>query len=220
LTDSASGFQQEVSQVFRIKHFFQQSWLLIVVSFCFGLLIAVANAAWQDKILQNEEDKFDNLAKGMLTEATSFETSIKDAEIDSPKGKKINIDIKKAVNADGKCVGWAFSCEGSGFADKIKIVLTVDAGFEKIMGFGVLSSNETPGFGDQIKNPYYRNQFAGAPAEELTLAKTGKSEKIDSEIIAISGATVSSEAVVKIINHYVEQVKKQLQSKGLINDDK
>lgn len=206
--------------MFRVKHFIQQSWLLIVVSFFFGLLIAAANAAWSDKIQQNEEDKFETIARKMLTEATSFETSVKDAEIESQKGKKIKTDIKKAVNADGKCAGWAFSCEGPGFADKIKIVLTIDAGFEKIMGFGVLSSNETPGFGDQIKLPYYRNQFLGIPAEQLKLAKTGNPKVIDSEIVAISGATVSSEAVVKIINNYVEQVKKQLQSKGLVTNDK
>jgi len=204
----------------KVKYFVQQSWLLIVVSFCFGLLIAVANAAWQDRILQNEEDKFNNLAKGMLTEAASFETMVEDAEAESLKGKKIKINIKRAINAGGKCVGWAFSCEGSGFADKIKLVLAVDGSFGKITGFGILSSNETPGFGDQIKNPYYRNQFAGVPAEELELSKTGPSEKIDSEIIAISGATVSSESVIKIINHYVEQVKKQLQSRGLVADDK
>ncbi len=204
----------------KIKHFIQQSWLLIAVSFFFGLLIAVANAAWEDKILQNEEDKFNNLARGMLTEATSFETAVEKAELQSAKGKKIKVDIKKAISADGKCVGWAFICEGSGFADKIKLVLTIDAGFEKIAGFGVLSSNETPGFGDQIKLPYYRKQFFSAPAEHLSLAKKGNPELIDSEIIAISGATVSSEAVVKIINLYVEQAKKQLQSRGLIADDK
>jgi len=206
--------------VFRVKTFFQQSWLLIVASFCFGLLIAAANAAWLDRIQQNEEDKFETIAREMLTEAVSFETAIEKAEVQSAKGKKINIDIKKAINADGKCVGWAFSCEGSGFADKIKIVLTVDAGFEKTMGFGVLSSNETPGFGDQIKLPYYRNQFFGVPAEQLKLAKTGNPKVIDSEIVAISGATVSSEAVVKIVNHYAEQVKKQLQSRGLVKNDK
>jgi len=206
--------------VFKIKHFIQQSWLLIVVSFFFGLLIAAANAAWQDKIQQNEEGKFETIARELLTEAVSFETAIEKAEVQSAKGKKINIDIKKAIAADRKCVGWAFSCEGSGFADKIKIVLTVDAGLEKIMGFGVLLSNETPGFGDQIKLPYYRNQFLGVPAEQLKLAKTGNSKVIDSEIVAISGATVSSEAVVKIINHYVEQVKKQLQNKGLVTNDK
>ncbi len=45
----------------KVKYFFQQSWLLIVASFFFGLLIAVANAAWAGRILQNEEDKFNNL---------------------------------------------------------------------------------------------------------------------------------------------------------------
>lgn len=204
--------------MFKVKHFFQQSWLLIVVSFCFGLLIAVANGAWEDRIRQNEEDKFNDLARGMLTTAASFETAVKEAELESVKGKKIKTEIKKAVSADGKCVGWAFSCEGSGFADKIRLVLTVDADFRKLAGFGVLSSNETPGFGDQIKNPYYQNQFAGAPAGELVLAKMGNAQVIDSEIVAISGATVSSEAVVKIINHYVKQVEKELQKRGLIAD--
>jgi len=206
--------------VFKVKHFFQQSWLLIVVSFCFGLLIAVANAAWEDRIRQNEEDKFNNLASGMLTEAASFKTAVEKAELQTDKGKKVKVDIKKAMAANGECVGWAFVCEGSGFADKIKLVLAVGAGFKKIEGFGVLSSNETPGFGDQIKNSYYQNQFVGVPAERLKLSKTGNPDIIDSEIIAISGATVSSEAVVKIINQYVEQVKKQLQNRGLIADDK
>ena len=203
----------------KIKFFFRQSWLLIVASFCFGLLIAVANAAWQGKILQNEEDKFNNLAKEMLPDAISFEMALEEIEVDLGKGKQKAITIKKAVADDGKCVGWAFKCEGSGFADKIKLVLTFDAGFEKLKGFGVLASNETPGFGDQIKLPYYRKQFIGAPAEKLVLSKTGDPEKIDSEIVAISGATVSSEAVVHIVNTFLPQIKSQIQTKGLVGND-
>jgi len=204
--------------VLKIKYFFQQSWLLIVASFFFGLLIAVANAAWEGRIRQNEEDKFNNLAGEMLPEAASFEIAVEKVEVESGKGKKKATSIKKAKSADGKCVGWAFKCEGSGFADKIKLVLAVDAGFEKLRGFGVLASNETPGFGDQIKLPYYRNQFVGAPAVELVLVKTGDSSKIDSEIVAISGATVSSEAVVEIINEFLAQVKNHMQAKGLIGN--
>ncbi len=205
--------------MFKIKFFFQQSWLLIVASFFFGLLIAVANAAWQGKILQNEEDKFNNLAGEMLPEAASFETALEEVEVDLGKGKQKAITIKKAVADDGRCVGWAFKCEGSGFADKIKLVLAVDAGFEKLKGFGVLASNETPGFGDQIKLPFYRNQFIGAPAEKLVLSKTGDSEKVDSEIVAISGATISSEAVVHIVNTFLPQIKNQIQTKGLVGND-
>jgi electron transport complex protein RnfG len=189
-----------------------------VASFLFGLLIAAANAAWQERILQNEEDKFNNLARQMLPDANSFETALEDVGVDTGKGKKKLTSVKKALATDGTCIGWAFKCEGSGFADKIKLVLAVDADFKQLKGFGVLSSNETPGFGDQIKLPYYQDQFVDIPAEKLILSKIGDSGKKDSEIIAISGATVSSTAVVDIVNNFLPQVKDQMMTKGLIGD--
>jgi electron transport complex protein RnfG len=202
-----------------IKYFFEQSWLLMVSSVLFGLLLALTNAAWAPRIAQNQIDKFNTLVSRMLPNAQTFKTEIKDMPVESQPGKIIETDIKKALDASGRCTGWAFEAEGAGFADKIKLVITFDAKFEKIMGYGVLASNETPGFGDQIKDDYFRKQFVGAPAQILILAKSGDREKIDSEIIAITGATVSSEAVVRIINGYTDQVKKQLQDKGLIGNE-
>jgi electron transport complex protein RnfG len=202
----------------KVKFFIEQSWLLIVASFVFGLLLAVTNAAWQPMIIQNELDKFNNLANSLLTEAISFEIAAEDIEISLDKGKAAKVEVKKGISADGKCVGWAFVCEGAGFADKIRLVLAVDGSFEKVAGFGVLASNETPGFGDKIKGDYYRAQFKGAPVTDLTLSKAGDDKKIDSEIVAISGATVSSEAVIKILNTYLEQVRVKLQEKGLIDN--
>ena len=205
----------------KIKYFFQQSWLLIVASFFFGLLIAVANAGWQGRILQNEKDKFNNLVADMLPGAEiSDEIDPEIVEVELGKGKKKVIFVRRAVSADGTHVGWAFTCEGSGFADKIKLVLTVDADFEKLKGYGVLSSNETPGFGDKIKEAFYREQFVDAPTTELVLMKLGNPVDKDSEIVAISGATVSSDAVVEIVNTFLGQIKTHIQEKGLIGNDK
>ena len=81
-----------------------------------------------------------------------------------------------------------------------------------------LASSETPGFGDQIKSDYYRKQYAGAPAEQLTLAKSGDPTAADAQIVAITGATVSSEAVVDIVNTFLTQIKGQMQEKGLIGN--
>ncbi|MEE9371255.1 MAG: FMN-binding protein [Sedimentisphaerales bacterium] len=201
----------------KIKYFFQQSWLLIISSFCFGLLIAVTNAAWSPRIEQNKIDKLNRLMGGLLPKAAEFELEA-ELEIKSEKGKKVKSNVYKAFSDAGKCIGWAFNTSGPGFADKIELVVAVDENFQNFAGYAVLSSNETPGFGDQIKLPYYRNQFAGAPAEELELVKTGNAEKIDSEIVAISGATVSSEAVVEIINNSIKQIKDQMQ--GLIGNGK
>lgn len=200
----------------KMKFFIQQSWLLIVASFGFGLLLAATNAAWQPRIIQNEKDKFNRLANALIAEAVSFDVALEAAAVDIGKGKMVKTDIKKAVDANGECVGWAFVSEGAGFADKIRLVVAVDASFEKLAGFGVLSSNETPGFGDKIKEDFYRLQFIGAPTSELELSKIGDATAIDSTIVAISGATVSSDAVVAILNNFVEQVKSLLEAEGSI----
>jgi electron transport complex protein RnfG len=198
----------------------QQSWLLIVASFCFGLLIAVTNAALSPRIRQNEINKRNHMVTVLLPEAKDFILLDEQIEIQSLQGKKEKVDIYKAMSGADECVGWSFEAVGSGFADKIKLVIALDKNFEKIAGFDVLSSNETPGFGDQIKYDYYRDQFKGAPAGELTLVTIGERSKIDSEIVAISGATISSEAVVEIVSNSITQVKEQMRKKGIIGNDK
>ena len=200
-----------------IKHFFEQSWLLIAASFFFGLLIAATNAALSDRIEMNKVTKLTNLARGLLPQAEKFAPVKEEIEIEAFDGRPEVAAVYEAI-ADGNTVGWAFKAVGSGFADKIELVVAVDKDFETLAGFDVLLSNETPGFGDQIKESYFRNQFAGAPATSLSLAGTGNMEEIDEEIVAISGATVSSTAVVETINHYLVQLKEQFQKKGLIGN--
>jgi len=204
----------------KIKYFVEQSWLLITASFCFGLLIAVTDAALSPKIQENKETKLNNLTADLLREAKRFVEVEEEIEVKLAGGKKERVKVYKAVSEAGECVGWSFNASGQGFADKIEVVVAVDKGFEKIAGFNVLVSSETPGFGDQIKSSYYRNQFAEVPAEKLTLVKTGDPKKINSEIVSITGATVSSEAVIGIINTFLIQIKEYIQQKGLIGNGK
>jgi len=209
--------------VSKIKHFIEQSWLLIVASFAFGLLIAVADASLDARIKQNEKDKLNNMMKSLIADAKDFQLAIDQVQIEDAT----TTDVYKAVGKDGAGIGFAFVGAGGGFADKIKLVIAVDGRCEKFLGFKVLSSNETPGFGSKIaidkpdSDVDFVDQFKGAPAGEVELIKTGRLDvirKIDSQIVAISRATVSSEAVVRIFNTYTEEIKKQLQQKGLISD--
>jgi RnfABCDGE-type electron transport complex G subunit len=204
----------------RIKYFMQQSWLLIASSFCFGLLIAITNAGLSPRIEQNEINKRNRLVGALLPEAKSFIALDAPIEIESARGKKEKVEVYKAMSEAGECVGWSFNAAGSGFVDKIELVVAVDAKFEKIAGFDVLSSNETPGFGNQIKYDYYRSQFRGAPAEQLKLVSIGEPRKIDSQIVGITGATVSSSAVVDILNTFLSGIKAQMKAKGLIGNGK
>jgi len=204
----------------KIKYFIQQSWLLIISSFCFGLLIAITNAAWSPRIVQNEKDKLNNLMTSLISDANEFKVAIRQAEIAGSRGKITRTDIYQALDDNGENVGFAFIAVGTGFADKIKLVIAVDGECERIFGFKVLFSNETPGFGSRITEDYFGDQFRQAPAVQLELTKTGDAGKIDSRIVAISGATVSSEAVVRTFNTYIAKIKEQLQAEGLIDNGK
>ena len=204
----------------KIKYFIEQSWLLIAASFCFGLLIAVTDAALSPRIRENKETKLNRLTADLLPEAKRVVEVEEEIEVKLAGGKKEKVKVYKAMSEAGECVGWSFNASGQGFADKIELVVAVDKNFEKIAGFNVLVSNETPGFGDRIKSSYYRSQFVGAPAEKLQLVKTGDPKKIDSEIVSITGATVSSEAVIGIINTFLIQIKEHIQQKGLTGNGK
>lgn len=201
-----------------ILFFCQESWLLLAAAVVFGSLLAVLSTLWAPLIAENQKDKFNTQAGLMLKGAVTFETVAEDIQIDIGKGAPQTVHIKKALAADGSLVGWAFMAEGAGFADKIQLVLAVSADFEILRGYSVLSSNETPGFGDKIALPngYYQKQFVGIPTRELILQKTGDPSVIDDNIVAISGATVSSQAVVDILNTYVGKVKDALKEKNLI----
>jgi len=201
-----------------ILFFVQESWLLLVSAVMFGCLLACLNAAWQPRIKQNEVDKFNKLAGGLITEAKAFQAAGEPIPVDIGKGKIYNVDVKKGIDVNGNLLGWAFVIEGSGFADKIKLVVGVDAAFGKLAGFGVLSSNETPGFGDKItiKDGFFQRQFKDAPVTALELTKTGDPAFIDYQIVAISGATVTSDAVVKIFNTFLLPIKQAMVEQGLL----
>jgi electron transport complex protein RnfG len=214
--------------VLKIKHFIQQSWLLIVAAFCFGLLIAATNTALSDRIEQNKINKLNRLSRGILETFYSLSGVELPDNVDfkefaglgikSLRGKKTTAKIYRVTSSGGECFGWSFNAVGSGWADKIEVVVAVDKNFGKLAGFDVLVSSETPNFGAKIGLPYYRDQFVGAPAEELKLVPVGDAKKIDSEIVAITRATISSQAVVDIINNTLTQIKEHIQKQGLIGD--
>lgn len=199
-----------------VVYFFRQSWLLIVAAFGFGLLLAFTHSAWEGRIESNQADKFSALARELAPEAKEFVAALEQHSVTLADGSEAVMDIYRGVNDAGQAVAWAFVIRGPGFADKIELIAGVDASFQKLLGYGVLSSNETPGYGDQIKNAYFADQFVGAPAGALSLVKSGNAEAIDETIVAISGATVTSQAMVDIFNNYIGPVRETLRAEGMV----
>ncbi|NLR91781.1 FMN-binding protein [Flammeovirga agarivorans] len=124
--------------------------------------------------------------------------------------------IYVGYNDEGNMSGYALECSGQGYADIIKILIGYDPKTETVVGFHVLESKETPGLGDKIEKD--ENFLANFIALDVSWDKEKKQlnnavitvkngEKNHPwEIDGITGATISSRAIGKIINDSMEKV--------------
>ena len=115
-------------------------------------------------------------------------------------GEKGEPSVYSVYRADGTFIGYAVPAEGAGFQDNIKLIYGFLPGERRIVGMRVLESRETPGLGDRIiKDQAFVGQFRDLSVDpELVLVKGKGTEP--NHVDAITGATISSAAVVKILN--------------------
>ena len=180
-----------------IKRFLQQTWLVILSALVFGLLVAGVNSALTPKIEENKRIKKENALKSLLPEATEFKNV-----------KAEGFEYTIALDATGQTVGYALEAAGSGFADKIRLLVATGPDAQTVKGFAVLASSETPGFGDKITSDFFQKQFQNAPANQLEVIKAGQPTK--NQIVAITGATISSEAATTIVNSATKNLQAAL----------
>ena len=79
-------------------------------------------------------------------------------------------------------------------------VMTLTFGYNTegvVTGLAFLSIKETPGIGMKADEPAFKDQFAGNKADQLVSVKSGAG---DGEINAISGATFTTDGVIKGVN--------------------
>jgi electron transport complex protein RnfG len=101
----------------------------------------------------------------------------------------------------GDFVGYAMPGAGPGFQDTIALLYGYKPGEKLVVGMEILESRETPGLGDKIyKDMDFVNEFSALSVEpEIVTVKKGTGSAAN-EVDAITGATISAKAVVRIIN--------------------
>lgn len=119
-------------------------------------------------------------------------------------------------------VGTAFMAIGSGFQGEIRIMVGFAAKKEALTGIKVLEQIETPGLGTKIvtdpsnkQNPlWWPAQFKGVSVKpEIVVLKNAIPTK-DNEIQGITGATISSKAVARIINDRLTELQNVMPQGG------
>ena len=105
---------------------------------------------------------------------------------------------------DGKKLGYALQATGPGFSDPITLLIGYDRGQHTLTGMKILDSKETPGIADGILKPAFTGQFHGAKAP-VNGVKAGATPTPAGSVVLITGATISSRAVLRAINTTLER---------------
>jgi electron transport complex protein RnfG len=114
----------------------------------------------------------------------------------------------RAVDVEQREVGRVLVASGQGFADRIELLVALDREATTITGLYIVDQKETPGLGDFITKEKWRAQFAGKPATEpLSVTKSGA--RRPAQVDGVTGATISSEAVVSIVNAAISAWRKE-----------
>jgi len=102
---------------------------------------------------------------------------------------------------------------GRGLWGMIEGIVTLDSALSHIVSVRILSQEETPGLGDRIKDASYLVTYRGKTAAvPLELAMRHEAEA-ENEVDAISGATLSSQALVKTVSEATGRLRAVLKGR-------
>jgi electron transport complex protein RnfG len=194
-----------------------------------GLLIVGVFQATLPIIERNKAEALRSAIFHVLPDATTSTTFRLDesggfsaVEGDSAKGQLVyaGYDDQHAL------VGLAVEAQGMGYQDVIRLIYGYSFADEAIIGIQVLDSKETPGLGDKIENDadFLANferldvalgEDSSALANAIVPVRHG--EKANPwEVDGITGATISSKAIAKILDgsaqYWVPRIQRNLEA--------
>ena len=182
--------------------------ILFIITVVAGFGLGAVYGITKEPIAQANYNIQQNAYKEVFADAAEFnEMSDFDSEtatqIVADAGYLDTIDnCVEAVGSDGTLLGYVITVsDPNGYGGNVtfSIGVTVDG---ILNGYSITEISETPGLGMKAKEDGFASQFKEKQVETFTVTKTGSTS--DSEIDAISGATITSSAVTSGVNAGLE----------------
>ena len=171
------------------------SVLTLVCLIC-ALLLSVVYGLVNEKIEINKKKRVEEALTILAPQAARVEEITTEGET-----------IYKLFDQDKNLIGYGFIASGQGYQGKIKMLVVSDKSLEHLEGIEVVESLETPGLGAKIQEDPFKSQFKNlGVSEDMVCVKNEITKK--GQIKAITGATVSSRAVVNILNTRIKEIRK------------
>lgn len=189
------------------KAFMKDALILFAITLVSGLCLGVVYDVTKKPIEQATIAANNKTYQEVLNTASEFSETADSEEA----AAKLNLSdafmgfggvavesVLEGKDESGAVVGYvinSLSNDSYGGAVKISVGFDLDGA---ITGVGIREINDTPGLGLKAKEADFRDQYLGKTVDSLTVTKMGASA--DNEIDAISGATITSNAVTNAVN--------------------
>lgn len=180
---------------------------LTLITLVAGVALGGVYEITKDPIAKQEAQAKAEAYEQVFTDAAAFEAvemddtltkTIRD-QLDQEGYKAQSIEeVMRAEDQSGETLGYAFTVVTSeGYGGDIQFSMGVQND-GTLNGISILSIGETTGLGMNADTPAFKDQFVGKQVEKLQYTKNGATQ--DDEINAISGATVTTNAMTNGVN--------------------
>ena len=203
-----------------------QAWLVLLLSIAFGAALSGVQAKLGPIIAQNSLNEmlqrvpdlvWGERAKELMTRKDAPAVITSQVVRVQVNGKTKYYKLFKATSG-GRLDGWVVKTSGQGYAERIDLLVGIDPSATVITGVYILEQKETPGLGNKIISSHWRSQFANRKTDQ-PLVVTKRGDGGPHTIDAITGATISSRSVTRIVNRAVRDLKSDLAAAHLEGND-
>jgi electron transport complex protein RnfG len=185
------------------SHPLVQAWLVLFLSVLYGAALAYVHSSLSPKIAENIRQETYSLIPSLVGSPGNYDKAV-ETPVELPDGSVLR--IYQAQDAQGAGLGWVIPASALGFADRILLLVGVDAACERITGMRVIDQKETPGLGNLIVMPAFTSQFSGKSTETaLEVVKTAPTSA--NQVRSVTGATISSVTVADAVNQALQQAR-------------
>ena len=179
--------------------------ILMAITLVAGALLGLVYEITKAPIAQAQEDAKQEAYRTVLADADTFENDVNFKENDAQKilseAGYDSDDISEVVvgkDSSGEAIGYVItvtSHEGYGGDIQISVGMEADG---TVKGIEMLSISETAGLGMKATEADFKDQFKDKNFEKFSYTKSG--EEGDDKIDALSGATITTNAVTNAVD--------------------
>ena len=182
-----------------MKEMIKNEGILLAITVIAGFVLGAVYQITKGPIAQAEAAAAMEAYKEVFADATDF-TEVEVNADALANGGITGTDVNKvfeAKGADGSVLGYVLVVTNhEGYGGDIQFTMGV-SNDGTTNGISILSISETPGLGMEAES-VLKPQYAGKNVAQFTVTKTGAVS--DEQIDAISGATITSDAVTNGVN--------------------